>query len=285
MEMEEHVPADLENRRVLVVDDNTDNRIILSEMLFEWKMHPVVCASAQEGLRMVTGQYYTFDVALVDICMPDMTGEQLALRIRDAIPSLPIIALSSADHYKGASVFSHKLVKPLHHVQLLTTLRRVMQKNTPASPTLKPYHDGKGDSRTKIENVSNNTLSDSKQSILIAEDVPYNRALLRSMLMSIGYSSEQIYSVPNGQEACAMIETVPVDIILLDLSMPDMSGYDVIRYIQSSGYWETCTVIVVTASAMNSDRHACREMDVRYFLSKPVDIQQLQDVMVKCRHG
>ena len=95
----------LKNKVILVVDDNADNRIVLSEMLFEWGMKPIICASALEALRMILGNRYNFDLGLIDICMPGISGIELARQIKEEKPLFPLIALSSSHTFVNISDF------------------------------------------------------------------------------------------------------------------------------------------------------------------------------------
>jgi CheY-like chemotaxis protein len=118
---------------------------------------------------------------------------------------------------------------------------------------------------------------------LIAEDVGYNQELLESMVNTLGYKNTSI-SV-NGQDTIDKIDDEynkgkPYDIILLDLRMPKLDGYDVISYIKDKGY-PLPYIIVVTASVLTEDRDRCKKLGVEYFINKPIDMSQLKNVLLK----
>ena len=105
-----------------------DNRIVLTEMLFEWNMRPIVCASALEALRMVLSGRYSFDIGLIDICMPGISGSELAKQIKEEQPLLPLIALSSIDSFVNTTDFEQKLDKPINKLQLFNNIHHIISK-------------------------------------------------------------------------------------------------------------------------------------------------------------
>ena len=267
----------LNGKVVLVVDDKADNRILLTELLFEWKMTPVVCASALEALRLILGNRYKFDIGLIDICMPGTTGSELAKQIKEEKPYIPLIALSSIDTFINTSDFEHKLDKPIQKVQLFNSMYHILAKSQvynayigedslrePPSPPMKRSSHG-----TNVK-------------ILIAEDIIYNRNLLCNMLENLKYTD--ISLAENGQEAYDMMEIAvedhkPYDILLLDLRMPVMDGIQVIRKYKEKG-WTVPHIVVVTASIMEDDVQICKDNEIKYFLNKPIQFQQLKNVMI-----
>lgn len=264
----------LKDKVVLVVDDNADNRILLTELLFEWEMKPIVCASALEALRMVMGDRYRFDLGLIDICMPGTTGTELAKQIKEERPFFPLIALSSVDSFITTQEFEQKLDKPINRVQLFNIIHRVLSKKQTPSAYIGNNVESKSNS------TSPSSQFDNKIKILIAEDVIYNRTLLENMLKNLKYSN--IVTTENGKEAFETIEkniSNPFDVLLLDLRMPVMDGYQVIRAIQDKG-WDLPKIVVVTASVMEEDKNKCKNLGIQYFISKPIEIKQLKEVML-----
>ena len=237
-------------------------------------MTPIVCASALEALRMVMGDRYKFDLGLIDICMPGTTGTELAKQIKEERPFFPLIALSSIDTFITTQEFEQKLDKPINRVQLFNGIHRVLSKKQTPSAYI-------GDN-TEVKSNSSSPSSqfDNKIKILIAEDVIYNRTLLENMLKNLKYTN--IVSTENGKEAFETIEknsNKPFDVLLLDLRMPVMDGYQVIKAIQDKG-WKLPKIVVVTASVMEEDRHKCKNLGIQYFINKPIEIKQLKEVML-----
>lgn len=274
---EKHIHKDtelLKNKTILVVDDIADNRILLSEMLFEWQMNPVVCASALEALKLVLSNRYKFDIGLVDICMPGTTGSELAKQIKEEQPFFPLIALSSIDTFIATKEFDQKLDKPINKVQLFNTIYNTLSKNhTPSSYI--------GKNISSVQNCDPCKINKNIR-ILIAEDIMYNRTILKNMLEILDYNHIDV--AENGSMAIDKIKEArnknnPYGILLLDLRMPVMDGFEVIDIITKKG-WSLPKIIVITASVMDEDRQKCKEIGVEYFITKPIILSQLKDVML-----
>lgn len=273
----------LMGRKVLVVDDNADNRILLSEQLYEWNMKPMVVASAKEAMSLVTGTRHKFDIGIIDICMPEISGTELAKQIKEQRPLLPLIALSSLDYFCGSNDFEGRLDKPVNKVQLFDKISRVLNNN----------NNLEDDLTTIIEEDSSDVSSDSSSSpssrfkknckILVAEDVEYNQDILKEMLQKFGYKN--VDTANNGQEAVDLIkeshdQKSPYGILLLDLQMPVMDGYTVIDTVNEN-QWTLPKIIVVTASVIQKEREKCREKGVNYFIKKPIEINELKKCILE----
>jgi signal transduction histidine kinase/DNA-binding response OmpR family regulator len=266
----------LKDKVILVVDDNADNRILLSEMLFEWNITPIICASALEALRMVMGNRYNFSLGLIDICMPGTSGTELAKQIKEELPLFPLIALSSADSFINTSEFEQKLDKPINKVQLFDAIYKIISKNQTPSAYI-------GENTENFSPICSPSINHSKNiKILIAEDISYNQTLLINMLEILSYTNIDVSE--DGQVAFEKIkkshlDNDPYDILLLDLRMPIMNGYDVIEAMKRSSL---CLpyIVVVTASVIDADREKCKQMGVKYFITKPIDLTQLKEVML-----
>ena len=267
----------IKNKYILVVDDNADNRILLSEILFEWEMKPIICASALEALRMIMSKRYNFYLGLIDICMPGISGTDLAKQIKEENLFFPMIALSSIDSFVNSVEFECKLDKPINKIQLFNAIYDVLIKIK--NPT---GFIGYKDSDNKLKNDYNiNTKRNNK--ILIAEDVLYNATMLLNMLENLKFKNINIAN--NGKEAIKMLETdynnnVPYDILLLDLLMPHMNGYDVINFINDKKW--NIKIIVITASVSQDEVIKCRNMGIKYFINKPIDLKQLKEILIHC---
>lgn len=260
----------LKDKIVLVVDDNTDNRIILSGLLYDWGMNPITCASSIEAMALISQNRYDFDIALLDICMPGTSGSELAIQIRELHPFIPMIALSSLDSYINRGEFDHKLDKPINKVQLFSAIHRLLSKGEKPSMILNETKKEK-----KQEIVPNND-----KRILIAEDISYNRTMLETMVNTLGYT--RVDSAENGKETIDKIreandENAPYGILLLDLRMPVMDGYDVINYLKKQSV--DISIVVVTASTMDFDRTKCKNLGIKYFINKPIEMTGLTDIL------
>ena len=268
----------LKDKYVLLVDDNVDNRLFLSDLLFEYGMRPIICSSAKEAMRLVVGKRYPFSAGLLDICMPDIAGTDLAKQIKDIDQELPLIALSSLDEPFDSPHFDHILTKPVNKLKLLDTLSRTIQRGDVNRFQLNENDEkGKGDCIGKEKAVK----------ILIAEDISYNSDMLSKMLNSLGYKG--IDTVSDGEEAVKALDReaekgYPYDILLLDLKMPKLDGFGVAAHIAKKGY-EFPKITVVTASVLDADRDRCREMGIKYFLLKPFNMTHLKSVLNRILNG
>ena len=262
----------LKNKIVLVVDDNADNRLLISELLYEWGMKPIICASALEALRMVLGNRYDFSLGLIDICMPITNGSELAKQIKEEKPLFPLIALSSIDSFVNTVEFEQKLDKPINKIQLFNAIYKILKKKkTPSS------YIGVGNEE-KIDNFYNT----SNLKILIAEDIIYNRQMIRSMLENLKYRN--IDEAANGKETLEAIEKKRCsgdnyDVLLLDLRMPVMSGLEVINIMLRKKY-SLPKIAVITASVLDEDKEKCRKLGVKYFITKPIEMQKLKEILI-----
>lgn len=279
----------LRGKNILIVDDNVDNRLILSELFFECRMNPVMCSSAVETLRIV--HRYPFVCALIDICMPDLSGTQLASQIKELNASLPLIALSSLDGPFDTSRFTHVVTKPFNKLKLLNIICKVAGKHDISAFELIPHTSSNSTIVTPVQKqdvkTSNNKSdkSDPKErtKVLIAEDVIYNLDLTSKMLASMGYKS--VHMASSGREAIDKLETeakkgVPFDVLLLDLKMPEVDGLGVAKYLQTDKWaWKVPKIVVLSASVLETDRKACAALGIQYFIVKPVNMTNLSMIM------
>ena len=281
---------DLTGRRILVVDDNRNNREILQDRLIEWNLSPAAASTGTEALAALKEAALAgtpFDVALLDHQMPDVGGVELARRIK-ADPTVAgttlilltsIAELDSSTHILDAGVETI-LSKPvrrssLHHA-LLTLLRH------PAG--------GRSDStRTTDAPVMNGDappLSDTfPAKVLVAEDNLVNQEVARLMLEDLGCSVEVVH---NGAAALDASGCSTYDLIFMDCQMPDMDGFAATRAIRdrerSAGASGPKSIIIaLTAHAIQGDREQCLAAGMDDYLAKPFTRRQLAEVLHRWR--
>ena len=270
----------LENKYILVVDDDSDNRVILSDMLFEWKMNPIICASGKEALKYISANRYDFELGLLDICMPEMNGVELSNNIKGLKPLFPLVALSSAVEFINTSNFDLVLSKPINKLQLFNIIHKIVTLNTKDTSYIgKTVILPNSNSSTNLENKHFNKHI----KILIAEDISYNQTLIHNIVTSLDYHNVTIVS--DGQETIEIIDDSNAkgesfDILLLDLRMPRIDGYEVIEHIKKKGY-PLPKIVVVTASVLKEDINKCHNMGVEYFITKPIDIKHVKNILLK----
>jgi PAS domain S-box-containing protein len=264
-------PTRLHGLRVLVVDDNATNRRILEEMLSSWQMKPTVVAEASaalEVLRLASATKRRFDAVITDCEMPDVDGFMLAREIkRDRhLQSTPIVMLTSASRPGDIGRcrrigVDHQLTKPVKHSDLLDSLTVLFGASAGARRQATPTSSK---ARRKLR-------------ILIAEDNAVNRKLVETVLRKRGHT---IKSVENGVEALEAIDfgrKQGFDVVLMDLQMPEMGGFEATQAIRdregASG--KHLPIIALTAHAMQGDRERCLDAGMDGYLSKPIDVDQL----------
>jgi signal transduction histidine kinase/CheY-like chemotaxis protein len=248
------------NKCILVVDDDVNTRIVIRKILCEWQMIPVVCASALEAISIVSDSYYDFVVGIVG----DTNDHELTTQLKHISPFLPLVSMSSVVSSRD---FDHVIDKPINKVQLFSSIQKSISGNTEIS--------------TRSSNSS--TVSNKNCKILISEDTPFNRTMITQMLNSLGYMN--VHSTENGQLAYnelsrALTVGDPYEILLLDLRIPVMDGYDVINTIKKNG-WFLPTIIVITASVMEDDKKLCVSLGVKHFITKPIDLSELRKVLLR----
>ena len=264
------IPESLAGKKALVVDDNKNNLEILAHLLTAAGMEVVTLSKGSDVLPMLQIGYKTrspFDVCILDIQMPDISGYEVAMEIRkpdSPNPVLPLLAFTSSysrreKAFKEAG-FDGFLPKPVQRVRLIEVLERLLAKGK-----------AKKGKRENKEIVTRYSIIDAaKQStrILLAEDNPINQKLANFMLTKAGYHVE---IVNNGREAVDTFTANPdrYDMIFMDVQMPEMNGFDACREIRAGGF-NAIPIIAMTASAMKGDREKCLEAGMNDYISKPI---------------
>ncbi len=261
--------AGLEEKKVLVIDDNHTNRSILKNQLEQWKLVPTLAASGQQALTILS-QGNSFDLILTDMQMPDMDGMQLASAIRKQNTTIPIILLSSVgdDSCKAhTELFSSVLTKP---VRQSTLCKHILAQLRPNDKTLV-------EETTAKKKLSEEFAQRYPLSILIAEDNPVNQKLAERVLTKLGYFPEKAL---NGQEAWDAIQRKQYDVILMDVQMPVMDGLEATKAIRLLKQQQPI-IIAMTANAMQGDREICQEAGMDDYMSKPIKLENLISILEK----
>ncbi|GGI51715.1 hypothetical protein GCM10011425_29270 [Mucilaginibacter galii] len=257
-----------DGKRVLVVDDNETNRRILQLQLEQWKLHPVMAASAREAINLLEAR--RFDLILTDMQMPDMDGVQLTEVIRSKDVHAPVILLSSIGDdakYKFPNLFTSVLTKPVKQQQLCKVMQSAFQQSEIAIPCSPP-----------AQGQLNRELGEHKPlRILIAEDNMINQKLIIRILNKLGYEP---MLANNGLEVLSLIELRPFDVILMDIQMPEMDGLEATQVIRSSDTRQP-VIIAMTANAMPEDKEECMSVGMNDYLSKPIHIESLLASLTK----
>ena len=262
--------SDLQERRVLVVDDNATNRRVLSLQMVQWGMLTRETESPTQALRWVE-EGEKFDLAILDMHMPEMDGLQLAQRVHAGRPSLPLVLFSSLGRREAGDIenlFSAYLAKPLHQSQLFDTLMGLFAQN------LMQKEVKLAKSKTNPAMAASHPLR-----ILLAEDNVVNQKLAIRLLQKMGY---RVDLASNGIEALQSVERQTYDVILMDVQMPEMDGLEASRRISSQ--WPAAKrprIVAMTANAMQGNRETCLAAGMDDYLTKPIRVDHLVDALLR----
>jgi two-component system, sensor histidine kinase and response regulator len=255
--------ADQEGKRILVVDDNVTNRAILKSQLEQWKLIPVLAESGQEAMEILENDA-AFNLVLSDMQMPFMDGVELAQKINQLLPKIPVILLSSIgndfakEHHK---LFKSILTKPIK--------QHVLSKHLLSG--LQPNGYSLSEEITIQEKLPGNFAEAYPLHILIAEDNLINQQVILHILKKLGYEPTM---VENGQEALDAAIKNTFDIVLMDMQMPEMDGLEATKAIRKQDIRQPI-IIALTANTMQGDQEECLTAGMNDYISKPVKLDEL----------
>jgi PAS domain S-box-containing protein len=266
-------PPQLHGRRGLIVDDNATNRRILVRQAESWGMLARDTASPAQALEWIR-RGDPFDLAILDMRMPEMDGIRLAEEIRRyrdarALPLVMLTSLGSWGELRGGVEFAASLTKPIKPSELYDTLMNVFDA---ASAGVQGAASREGPVERLAERVP--------LRILVAEDNVVNQQLALLVLKKLGYRAEV---TANGLEALQALEREPYDVVLMDVQMPKMDGLEATRRIHQR--WPEGRrphVIAATANAMQEEREACLAAGMDDYLSKPIRLEELAAALRRC---
>jgi PAS domain S-box-containing protein len=267
---------------VLVVDDNATNRRILQEMLSNWGMRPVLADSGPTALTIMEqmgARGEAFPLVLLDGMMPGMDGFDLAEKIKQQpeLAGAAVMMLSSAGQSgdrarcRALGIASY-LTKPVKQSELLDTILSaltVQSSNAPPTPDT-PESDAPDETRQL------------PLRILLAEDNAVNQRVATRILEKKGH---HIVVAANGKEAIAAFNTQPFDLILMDVQMPEMDGFEATAAIRarekdrSLPEKQPIPIVAMTAHAMKGDRERCLAAGMDGYVSKPIQAGEMLSVI------
>jgi signal transduction histidine kinase/CheY-like chemotaxis protein len=265
----QHSPDELVGLRVLVVDDNPTNRLVLEQQLSSWEMRPDLAPDAPTGLRRLEDAADAgtpYDLAVLDLCMPGMDGLELARRV-DGDPRLrgtPMLLLTSGPDLRPEEVgrcgVAARLTKPVHTARLQAALVDAVTHGRQRGPV-----PAVGDDRPHRGHV------------LVVEDSQTNQLVAVGMLEHLGYSTEV---AGNGHEALAALGRTRFAAVLMDCQMPELDGYAATRELRRrEGVGPRTPVIAMTAGVVDGDRERCLEAGMDDYVSKPVHPTELETAL------
>jgi PAS domain S-box-containing protein len=257
------VQPQLAGKSVLIVDDNKTNRHILGAYAYSWGMSPLIAASGKEALGWIQ-RGDTFDVAILDMSMPEMDGLTLAKKIRKYNKSIPLVMLTSMGQRVDPDFFDAYLFKPIKPSQLhkvLINIFVIQQSRESARAT-------PGDEVAETKHLK----------ILLAEDNTSSQKVALQILKRLGYKADV---AANGIEVLQALERQPYDLVLMDIRMPEMNGLEATRIIRQRWPDYGQKIVAITAYALEGDKEKCIEAGMDDYISKPIKMNELAEVLSK----
>jgi two-component system sensor histidine kinase/response regulator len=282
-----YVPAALSQKRALIVDDNQTNLEILIHHLELVGIYVIGLKKSEELLPTLKESLQNkvpFDVCIIDIQMPGMSGYEIVKKIRDSefeFSNISLIALSSlmerdAKKCREAG-FDGFLSKPIRRKRLYGMLEKVLSK---AKSGDEPRE------REQTEIITQYSLREEMKHavrILLVEDNPVNQKLAELMLIKGGY---QVEVANNGKEAVEKYATAPdgFDLIFMDIQMPEMDGVEATQAIRGKGF-DTIPIVAMTANAMKGDREIYLDAGMNDYITKPIKREIVFEILEKWVFG
>ncbi|MCP3877461.1 MAG: PAS domain S-box protein [Sulfitobacter sp.] len=265
---------DFAGRRILIVDDNATNRIIMHRYLSGWGSSPGSASDGHEAIAKMqdsaaSGQPY--DLAILDYHMPGMNGAKLSRQIRanDKLRGTRLLMVSSetySEQIEGVAEVDIWLSKPLRQSDLRDAIATCFGELEPA---------------VDAEPVPAKGVNFDGEQVLLVEDNPVSQSLAREMLRRRGLN---VQSASNGLEAVELATHDKFDVILMDVQMPELDGYEATRRIldweQNSGRRHT-PIIALTAHALPQDRERCFAAGMDDYLVKPYNQESLSNIIFR----
>ncbi|PNG22759.1 response regulator, partial [Streptomyces cahuitamycinicus] len=272
-------PDILRGTRVLVVDDNDTNRLILETQLRRWHIGPTMVAGGPQALvalHEAEAAGRPFTLAIVDMYMPDMDGLELARRITtdQNLARVQLLLLTSGPQPPAAELhaagIARSLSKPVHQSRLLDALVELATRPSPVAAAAPAAHPP-----TAPEPAHRGHL-------LLVEDNEINQMVAQGLLTRLGYSMD---TAADGAQALLMTQEHSYQAVLMDCQMPRMDGYTATRELRrrerDHGH---LPVIAMTAGVLAEDRERCMAAGMDDYVSKPVSADELEQALARWVH-
>jgi len=270
----EHPKMDLEGKKILIVDDNPTNRLLVRTLLNYWGCIYEEAENGVQALKMLHEaivKNVPFQITLTDYQMPEMDGEELGRQIKaDPILNRTRLIMMSSVGLRGdanrmaEAGFGGYLTKPIRQANLRHCIAIVLGVEEAQAVPLVTRH-------VVAEQIRRSAK------ILVAEDNAINLKVVQMMLSKMGLRSDP---ASNGIEALRALAAVPYDLVLMDCQMPEMDGFEATELLRNGKYHvlnPLVPVIALTANAMKGDRERCIASGMNDYLAKPLQVQELRN--------
>ena len=262
--------SDARRKRLLVVEDNPAEQLSIRELLGHDDIEISVSATGAEALEAM--ETNSFDCVVLDLRLPDMTGFEVLERVRDtpALTELPVV------------VFTGKELSPEEDARLHALARSVVVKGVESPERLldetalflhRVVADLPVEKQRMLDRLHRSDDALVGRKVLVVDDDVRNIFALSSVLERRGMT---VLTAGTGREAIATLESTPdLSIVLMDIMMPEMDGYETMQVIRQNAAFRRLPIIALTAKAMKGDREKCLEAGASEYLAKPVNTEQL----------
>ena len=257
-------------KRLLVVEDNPAEQLSIKELLAYDDIDVTVVSSGEEAVQTVTEE--SFDCVVLDLRLPDISGFDVLERFRDtpSLCDLPVV------------VFTGKELSPEEDARLHVLARSVVVKGVESPERLldetalflhRVVADLPAEKQRMLDRLHHSDDALVGKKVLVVDDDVRNIFALSSVLERRGMD---VITAGTGREAIAKLDSTPdVAIVLMDIMMPEMDGYETMRVIRQNRSLQRLPIIALTAKAMKGDREKCLEAGASEYLAKPVNTEQL----------
>jgi PAS domain S-box-containing protein len=261
----------LKGRRVLIVDDNRTNRVVLASQLLAWDIHADLACDAEEALqhlRLAAAESSPYELALLDMAMPEMDGMELAAIVSSdpELCSVRLLLLSSVSVDADAAAeagFVARLTKPVRLSSLYDAMVRAVA--PPAEDAM------------SVPAPTTGANPGYRGTLLVVEDHAINQEVAKGIVAKLGYGCDV---ASNGVEALVALERRTYDAVLMDCNMPEMDGFQAtVEIRRREGGERHVPIIAMTAAAMAEDRGRCIAAGMDDYVSKPVKERHLEAVL------
>ncbi len=274
------MPESLRDIRVLVVDDNKTSREFLKDLLNRFSLDVTTVDSGKAALEELrkTEENDTYRLVLMDWLMPEMDGLEAIKQIRNdthlkRVPTIIMVTAYNLDEVMNR-VKKEKvdafLFKPVDQTLLLDTIKEVLG-----------YETEKGKEKKSLSQPVHqaDVLGHIRWSrVLVVEDNPTNQQVVRELLESAGVI---VKVANNGQEAIRTLSEFDFDVVLMDVQMPEMDGYETTRLLRQEPVYANLPIIALTAHALEREQKKCFDAGMNDYLAKPINADQLYSILSK----